>query len=162
MATKTTPPSNGSNGDASLHRELITEVKNLNAQVGQLHTVFVKRKVLYIILGIESFIVVAALVAFGILLGIDHSNQNSFINKSFGTCQTRNAQNQATRTYLQRQLTLQQESQGITAAFLSQLNVHFTPAQQKQIVQLTLESQKALHDYFVSQPKPIDCGKLKS
>lgn len=138
-------------------RELIHEVRNLTTQVALLHTIFVKRTVLYWILGIETFIVASVLVALSIFVAHEHSTQQAFADRSFGSCQVRNAQIDATRTYLQRQLDLQQQSQGITASFLTKLHVQFSPAEQQEIVNLTIQSQKALRDYFVAQPKDVVC-----
>lgn len=156
-----TAPKKASSGSEDQYRELIHEVRNLAAAVALLHTIFVKRTVLYWMLGIETVVVAVALIVGGIFIGVENAHQNALVDKTVGSCDVRNQQTDATRLYLQRQVALSNESQAITAVFLSQLHLHFTPAQQKQIAKITLEQRQNLNDYLRSQPKDIDCSKYK-
>lgn len=166
---RTEPPTTGAStpppkkaAPSEDYRELIQEVRNLSVAVSLLHTIFVKRRVLYTILGIETAVVVIALIVMGVFIGLENAHQNSLVNKSTESCKVRNAQTDATKTYLARTVAIQQESQALNAKFLTGLNLHLSKADLAEAHKIQADYTKALNDYFHAQPQDIVCGKLKN
>lgn len=148
------------NGPDDSYRELIHEVRNLSAAVAMLHTIFVKRTLLYWLLGIETALVVIALTMGGIFISIENNNQNKLVDKSIGSCAVRNAQTNSTRTFLERENTIQRESGIIDAVIFSQLHLHLTSQQQALLDRINKEQAQALQDWHDSQPPNVNCAKI--
>ena len=153
------PQSSISPGDYT--RELIHEVRNLSTQVALLHTIFVKRKVLYWILGVETFIVACVLVALSLFVANEHSNTQHLINKLVDSCQVRNVQVEATKTYLTRSVKINAEASAYNSELLSRLHIVLTPKEQAEGLRIEQDYIKSLNDYLKAQPTSVPCKNLK-
>jgi hypothetical protein len=156
-----TAPKKTASGSEDAYRELIHEVRNLSAAVALLHTIFVKRTVLYWLLGIETALVVVALTVAGIFIGIEHSNTNDLVNKLTDTCMVRNQQTDATKNYLASTVRIQAEAQHLNAVLLGKLSVHFSPAESAEAAKIQTDYLRTLNAYFKAQPADIPCKTFR-
>lgn len=139
------------------HGELISEVRVLTREVGRLHNIFVRRTVLWWVLGIETVVVVLALVAVFILSAVNHSNTQHLVSRFQESCKVRNAQINGTRRYITDNQNIQADSQKVTAELLGQLHITITPQEAKSFASIQKRYTDALKRYQKSQPKSIPC-----
>lgn len=143
------------------HLELVVEVRALTAAVAQLHTIFVKRRVLFWCIGILSTLVLGlATVAYLNHRDVitQHRDVGRMITKLTDNCRTRNRQVEGTQTFLAREQRIQDESQQVSAQILSQLHLSFTPAQVQEQEDLARRAIQALQDWQASQPRAVSCN----
>lgn len=144
------------------YRDLIHEVRNLSAAVSMLHLIFVKRKLLYVLLGIETAIVAVALIVMGVFIGVENAHQNHLVAKTVDSCKVRNAQIDATKLFLKREFGIQAQSAVLTASYLKGLHLTQTPQQAKLAKQIADAQNKALHDWYAQQPTDVNCAGYRS
>lgn len=150
------------NGSEDAYRELIHEVRNLAAAVALLHTIFVKRTVLYWALGIETAIVAVALTVGGIFIAIENGHQNNLVDKAVGSCSIRNQQVDATKSFLTQEFIIQKESALLTAAYFKRLSVHLSPTETALAMKIQGDQNAALAKWYKDQPRDVDCTKIGS
>lgn len=133
------------------HLELVTEVRALTYQVRDLHNIFVRRTVLWWVLGVETILVVVAIVAIFMLSIGNHRNTQTVVNRLVDSCQVRNQQVLGTNHFITRIEALQTEAYK-----------HIPPQfQTKEQRHLEHEYTKALKEWKRSQPKPFNCTNYR-
>lgn len=143
------PQSQVAPGDS--YRELIHEVRNLTTQVSLLHTIFVRRKILYTFLGIELAVIAAVVAVLFVLVNTTNSHESALVAKIIGSCDNRNQQSLGTDRLIQDQLKINQE----------ELN-HLPKAQITPFVRhIETEFVTSLNRWKDSQPAPVKCSEFK-
>lgn len=139
------------------HLELITEIRALALQVRNLHSIFVKRTVLWWVLGIETVIVVACLIGLFAFASINHNDTSKIIAHAEDSCRVRNAQIDGTKQFITDTQKLQNEAQSINSHLLAQLGVRLSPHDQKLANSIQKKYTRVLKRYKDSQPAPLQC-----
>ena|SRR6185312_3011221 len=138
---------------------LRAEVHGLAEAVGELSRVFKRRiKLMWIALGVVTSLVAISVITLFALTSYYHHQENqlvnrfeTFVNRAAGTCETRNAQAQATNNLITGILSLQSQS-------LHHLHRHLSKREQAQVAEYT----KLLTDYNKVEGKPVVCQDLNS
>lgn len=139
------------------HLELVTEVRALRISVRDLHTIFVKRTVLYWCIGVLSATLLLVTGAGVYEWHAGNVRNDRQVDKLVQSCHSRNRTASGTNRFIRGNVALQDQSAKITGEILAQLPLHLTPAQELQFTKITAEEKTLLTQWEKTQPGPVPC-----